>query len=474
MNKLNSARIAASKYNQSDCDIGVVHLGYGAFHRAHQAVYIDDYMEQSGDLRWGIAAVNLRAAEAATFAEHARAKAGYVLKSVAPSGAVSLSRIRSHVAFSDWSTDQTKAEGLLALVSVKMVTITVTESGYYTDPDGALDLADPTISAELAGGSGQSIYAYLAAALMLRKDMIDAPITLCCCDNIRRNGKMLQRNFAAYLTALGLDDLAHWVAENVTFPCSMVDRITPRASIDLAQELSLVAGEPIENPIIAETFVQWVLEDHFATKIPDEMPDLAVVGVTITKNVDPYEETKIRVLNGGHTCLAYLAALHGIETFDQAMMVPALFDHFWAFETQEVLPALTLELSFSKAKYLDDISSRFKNPAIADSIARICADGFAKFPIFIRPTLEDCLAQGIMPEHGIASIASWYVFAKHVQAGRISFEYNEPSWPILNALLGSDDFIHSKQLWGDIPTKYPKFNDALRNAIKQMEQTWPL
>ncbi len=470
MNKVNPVRISASNYEQSVCDIGVVHLGYGAFHRAHQAVYIDDYMTQSGDLRWGIAAVNLRGAEAASFADHSADHDGYVLKSVAPSGEVALSRIRSHVAFSDWSTDRQASEGLLSLPTVTMVTITVTESGYYTDPNGALDLTNATIAAEVSGGQGISVYAYLAASLQLRMTATGAPITICCCDNIRSNGKMLQRNFTAYLAALRMSDLQIWVAQNARFPCSMVDRITPRASDELAQELSHISGETVRNPVMAEAFAQWVIEDNFATDIPD----LARVGVTVTDNVDPFEETKIRVLNGGHTCLAYLAALNGIETFDQAMMVPDLFDHFWAYETQEVLPALTLDLPFSKADYLDSISARFKNPAIADTVARICADGFAKFSIFIRPTLEQCLAQGIMPHHGITSIASWYVFAKHVQAGRIPFDYIEPNWDAFAALFESDNFITSQHLWGDIPTAHPNFAEALRVAITQMEQTWPI
>ncbi len=470
MNKLNATRIAASQYSQSDCEIGVVHLGYGAFHRAHQAVYIDNYMEQSGDLRWGIAAVNLRAAEAGTFAEQSENTNGYILKSVAPSGEVALSRVRSHVAFADWSGDAAGAEALLARPSVKMVTITVTESGYYTDPNGSLDLKDPTIAAEVAGEAKTSIYAYLAAALTGRKSAIDAPITVSCCDNIRSNGKMLKRNFTAYLSALGMTDLQAWVAENVAFPCSMVDRITPRASDELAQELSGVVGEPVTHPIMAEAFAQWVLEDNFAA----EMPDLGTAGVTITNNVDPFEETKIRVLNGGHTCLAYLAALNGVKTFDQAMTVPALFDHFWAFETQEVLPALTLDLPFSKMEYLESIKARFENPAIADTVARICADGFAKFSIFIRPTLQECLDQGIMPHNGIASIASWYVFSLHAQAGRITFDYVEPNWDTLKTLLGSEDFIQSKQLWGDIPANHPEFAETLRAAITQMEQTWPI
>jgi D-arabinitol 4-dehydrogenase len=470
MNHSNTSHVRASTYVIADCDIGIVHLGYGAFHRAHQAAYIDEYMEKTGDLRWGIAAVNLRAAEALEFARNNVNDDGFILKSISPTGEVNLSRVRSHVGFFDWSKSTTQAEQLVSSPNVKLVTITVTESGYYTDPNGMLDLTDPTIKSEIQGGENTSVYAFLANALHARQQTINQPITICCCDNIRSNGKMLKRNLSAYLVATERDDLNAWVADNVKFPCSMVDRITPRATPELAQELSLVTGGNVKNPIIAESFIQWVLEDDFAA----QMPNLSDVGVTVTPDVDPYEETKIRVLNGGHTCLAYLAALRGVDTFDQAMSEPDLLDHFRKYETNEVLPAITTQVPFSKEGYLDDIEKRFLNSAIADTVSRICADGFAKFQIFIRPTLEGCLAQGIMPHYGITSIASWYVFSKHAQAGKVNFQYLEPNWESLQALLGSDEFITSKQLWGDLPTQYPAFADALRVAIKKMEQSWPV
>lgn len=459
-------------YDVDACSIGIVHLGFGAFHRAHQAVYIDDYMDKTGDLRWGIAAVNLRGAESEPFALHHAG--GYVVKSIAPTGTEVLRKVRSHVAFFDWSKDKATTEALLARPSVHMVTITVTESGYYTDPAGDLNANDPAISAEIAADrapeNGATVYAYLAAGLLARKTAQGAPLTVCCCDNIRHNGTQLERNLLAYLALRGDTELAEWITANVSFPCSMVDRITPRATQELADALSAELGEMIVQPVMAEAFTQWVLEKRFA----GPMPALDKVGVIVTPDVNPYEETKIRVLNGGHTCLAYLAALHGIKTFDQAMRVPELFDHFWTYETQEVLAALTLDLPFSKQDYLDSIAARFKNEAIADTVARICADGFAKFPIFIRPTLEGCLNQGILPQAGIKSIASWHCFSQHVAAGRVTFDYVDPSWDHLSGLLGTDDFVMSKQLWGDLPTTYPAFAAALRVEIKEMEQTWPV
>ena len=473
MNSQSKPNVYKTRYDRAACSTGVVHLGFGAFHRAHQAVYLDDYMEATGDLRWGIAAVNLRGEESAQFARNIDAASPYVLKSIATDGQVALRSVRSHVGFVDWARERAQAEALLTSDDVHMVTITVTESGYYTDPNGALNTQDALIAAEIRGEEGKSVYAYLSAALSQRMQAGGGPITILCCDNIRQNGKMLRANLAAYLEHTSQDALAVWVANYVTFPCSMVDRITPRSTPEFQNEIdALLGAQPVQS-IMAEAFSQWVLEENFA----GPMPDLAKAGVTVTSDVDPYEEAKIRILNGGHTSLAYLGALHGIETFDAAMNVPELFDHFWSYETKEVLPGLTLALPFDKLAYLESISQRFKNAAIADTISRICADGMVKFPIFIRPTLEGCLEQGILPENGIRAIASWYVFARHVVADKIGFKYEDPSWDLLKPMLEAanrDSFIHSQHLWGDLPQRFPQFADALGAGLDEMDAKWPV
>jgi len=336
MNTATQSGVFGTKYDRTACDVGVVHLGFGAFHRAHQSVYLDDYMETSGDLRWGIAAVNLRGSESGQFEDAAadiERNDGYYLKSYTFDGEISLRRVRPHIHFADWSTDKAGTEALLSKDSVHLVTITVTESGYYTDPDGNLNPADPTIEAEIGGADAQSVYGYLRAALAGRMATTGAPVTVACCDNIRQNGKMLHRNLIAYLKACGDTNLAAWVESNVAFPCSMVDRITPRSPAELGPELSAELGAEITSPIMAEDFLQWVLEDKSAA----DMPDLAQADVTVTDDVDPYEETKIRVLNGGHTALCYMAALKGIETFDAAMRDDELLSHFKNFERDEVL-----------------------------------------------------------------------------------------------------------------------------------------
>ena len=472
MNDLSKPPLSASRYDRSACQIGVVHLGLGAFHRAHQAVYLDRYMAQTGDLNWGVAAVNLRAEDAPAFQAAAAQAEGYVLKTMAPDGDAAYQLIRAHVAFRDWSADAADAEALLSLPSVRAVTITVTEGGYALDDAGALDADNALIQAERTGGAPRTVYAYLARALKRRAATINQPITILCCDNIRANGRMLQRNLLAYLRLCGDEALADWVARNATFPCSMVDRITPRASEGLAAEVSRLFPLHDRSPVHGETFIQWVLEDRFA----GPFPDLAKAGVEVVKDVHPFEEAKIRILNGGHTGLAYLGALAGWKTFDQAMADPRLRAHFDRFHAEDVLPALTLDLPFDKAAYAREIANRFCNASIADQLERICMDGFAKMPIFIRPTLEARLAAGAAPRRTYDSIASWVVFARRAAAGAAATPYHEPNWDILAPLIAPGrerDFARSAQLWADLADKYPSFAADLTAAINEMEATWP-
>lgn len=473
MNHQTNTSIKKTSYDRNACDIGIVHLGFGAFHRAHQAVYFDDYMEQTGDLSWGIAAVNLRKEEALDFANHKKIQHGYLLKTTAPSGESEFREVRSHIAFEDWSNTATTAQELLSNPSVKFVSMTVTESGYYLNDDWSLNTDHPLIKSEIEGQQSSSIYAYLAKALEHRIQTINAPITIMCCDNIRSNGNVLERNFKTYLRLKDKPEIAAWLEEKATFPNSMVDRITPRATDVLRFEVEALSVDHATTAIHGESFIQWVLQREFA----NAFPQLEQVGVEVVDDVDPYEEAKIRILNGGHTALCYLGALAGHQTFDQAMMDPELRRHFDGFEAENVLPGLTLSLPFSKANYRDLIAERFLNSAIADDLGRICMDGWSKFPIFIRPTLKSCLAQGISPTWGYDSIASWYIYARRFAQGHTHIPYVEPYWAQLEPYLAhgqEQSFAELETLWSDLPTKHTEFVPELCAAITRMDNRWPI
>ncbi len=467
-----SPPLHATAYDRAECRPGVVHLGYGAFHRAHQAVYIDDYMEATGDLGWGIAAVNLRRTEAEAFAQSARAEGGYVLKTMAPDGGVRFRLVRPHLEFADWPADPEAAERLVARPGVRAVTVTVTESGYYLDERGGLNRDDPAVAEELAGGAPRTVYAYLANALERRAAETGEPLVVACCDNIRSNGRMLEANFLAYLEHAGRRELASWVRANAAFPCSMVDRITPRPTEALAKEVGERFPAWTHGPVHGEDYRQWVLERGRA----GPLAGLARVGVEAVDDVGPYEEAKIRILNGGHVGLAYLGALAGHTTFDEAMRDPELRPHFDGWTAREILPGLAIDLPFDKLAYSEKVAERFGNASIADSLERICMDGFSKFTIFVRPTLASCLERGIPPAFGYDCIAAWYVFARRAAAGRTRVAYHEPNRALLQPLLerGREEaFARLRLLWGELPDTWPEFAPGVVGAIGRMEERWP-
>ena len=461
-------------YNADRLETGVVHLGFGAFHRAHQSLYFDRLAEETAARAWGIAVVNLRSEDRAAFLTASEAQA-YPLRSVAPSGEAKTRVIRVHRQALDWSHDdsKTEAEALLALPSVQLVTITVTEAGYYLDGKHQLDAQHPLIQAEVAQRAASSIFAYLRAALQRRLEAGGAPLTIACCDNIRGNGTMLEQSFLRYLELLDDTPLRAWVTQSVSFPNSMVDRITPKPPGGSLPSLAAESGQRLGPLVIAEDFIQWVLEDRFKGKAPA----LERVGVTLTQDVEPYEETKIRVLNGGHTALVYRAALSGYQTYDRLFSDPELTAEFDAFEQEEVLPHLPRDLPFDPQAYLATIKARFSNAAIGDTVQRIATDGYAKFPIFIRPTIEACFASGKTPRYAIRSVASWLCFARRVFAGQLDFDYIEPNRARLEPLVTAeslDAFVAHAPLWGDLAQRTANFQDELEKQLALVEQRWPL
>ena len=455
-------------YDRDAARVGVVHVGVGAFHRAHQAVYFDDMMERTGDLGWAVAGVNLRGANSEDLARLRRAGGAYVVKSYDPDGGSMFRMVRAHKAFFDWSRAADAAEEVLAADGVRVLSVTVTESGYCLGEDGTLDLDYPEIRAELAGAARSSVYAYLRAALARRRAAGGQPLTVLCCDNLRENGTMLRRNLGQYLDAAGETELAAWVSDRVSFPCSMVDRITPRPDARHAGEVAERFGIREDFTIHCEHFRQWVIDDRFS----GVRPPLDSAGAELVEDVHPYEEAKIRILNGAHLALAYLAALRGFETYDAALRDPALDAFFDALTTTEILPSLDGASPVDLPAYRDSVKRRFLNRSIADRIARIAMDGVSKFPVFLLPTIRACLARGVIPRSAITSVASWYVFLRRLEAGRLRFDYVDPKLPMIRPLLGrcrEEEFARLTGLWGDTARRYPQFVRELCARISELE-----
>ena len=455
-------------YDRSQITAGIMHVGVGAFHRAHQAVYVDTLLKEHP--RWGICGVNLRSEDRPLF-EALKAQDGvYVLKTISPDGETEFREIGSIIELIDASNVYREAVQRAADGAIRIISMTVTESGYNLDDDNVLDLTAQPIVDGLATGVGSSIYTFLHAVIRARSSEGSGSVTFLCCDNLRDNGGKLKAGLMQYLEASGDQDAMAWAQNHVTFPCCMVDRITPRIDPRHSDDVTKRFGVSDAVTVMGESYIQWVLEDHFA----NGRPSFETVGVEIVDDVEPYEDAKIRVLNGGHTILTYLAALKGHRTYDAGILDPELGAFFRAYETEEVIPAIG-DSPINLSAYRDIIESRFSNQHIGDTVERICMDGVSKFPIFVLPTIKGTVDRGLVPIRSIHGIASWYVFMRHADAGVIPFKYIEPKWDWISPMLAKgqeESFAREVDLWGDIPERCPEFVTSLVAEIERLDHVF--
>ena len=382
---MNRGELAISSFNRENCKTGIVHLGVGNFHRAHQANYIDEYLNTSNNMNWGICGINLRKEDSKNFENLKLRKGKYILKTISTSGDEKYKDISSIIKLIDWSKDKDEAEGILSNPDIKLVTMTITESGYYINEKNKLNLNLELIKNNIQGKENNIIYSFLMAALKKRMLSINKKITLLCCDNIRENGKMLQDCLKQYLSASKEFELLEWIEENVSFPSCVVDRITPRTPEFLKSDIMEKFNLKENCGVIAEPFIQWIVEDNFI----NERPKLEDVGVKFVKDVFPYEEAKIRILNGAHLALSYFGALKGYTTYDEAISDKNLEQFFFEIQQKEILPAL-VHKPFDLEEYMITIYERFKNKNIADKLERIAMDGVGKFCLlYTSPSPRD-------------------------------------------------------------------------------------
>ena len=456
-------------YNRGGCKAGIVHLGVGNFHRAHQAYYINEYLNSYDDLNWGIIGVNLRQSESDNLNSLKERGGKYVLKTISTTGVIKFNEIHSIIGLYDWSKNQKEAELILNNPDIEIVTMTVTETGYYISGTGELNTKLDIVKNNIEGNEKTIIFSYLHHALNVRKNTCNKPITLLCCDNIRENGVMFQKTFRTYLEACNDQELIEWIEKNVTFPSCVVDRITPRAPDSLADEIKTEFAIDEKCSVMAEPFIQWIIEDNFIGK----RPELEKVGVQFVKDVFPYEESKIRILNGGHLVLSYFGVLKGLKTYDQAINDPKLQEFFFNFERKEVIPALGDKIPFDLEEYMLGIFDRFRNEYIADKLERLTMDGTGKFPIFVLPTMEVCFEKSTIPIHSIEAVASWYVFMRKIHNQELICDYYEPRWDWIKNFLTEDkidDFVCCNELWGDLPNKFLTFKDKLKEKILELDK----
>ncbi|ETX10593.1 mannitol dehydrogenase [Marinomonas ushuaiensis DSM 15871] len=460
----NMDQLSAQNYEKEAIQAGVVHLGVGAFHRAHQAVYFDQLLANENEQNWGIIGVNIRPQDSQAFSRFIEQDGEYILKTMAADGVTNYEHIRSIVKQIDGAQAPDDVDSALADANIQLVTSTVTEGGYYLDENRKLMLDHPAIKADIEGARN-TLYAFLYAGLKKRSETSKAKITLLCCDNLRHNGELLQAGLMQFLEAKEDAELANWIKQNVSFPCSMVDRITPKPSQQHVDDVQSRFGIDDQMTVMGEDFIQWVIEDNFAGK----KPSLDLVGAQFVKDVVPFEEAKIRILNAGHTCVTYQAALKGLTYFDEAMRDDELKQYFADFILQDSIPAIGDSVVDLPA-YFNIIMQRFSNANIGDTVERICTDGYAKFPIFVFPTLEGVYKKGGTPSKTIQGIASWFTFMQLSNQGKIDTPYHEPNKASLSAFsndsTGIQAFATDRFLWGTVPIEFPDFVAQLTQAIQ--------
>jgi fructuronate reductase len=395
--------------------VGIVHLGLGAFHRAHQAVYTEDAMSASGTTQWGICAASQRSR--AVLAELEPQDGLYTVIERGPSTAFRVVTSIRELLFA--AEQQAVLVSRIAAPATHVVTVTVTEKGYRYDPvTRRLDLADADIRADAAGQPPVTVVGQLVRGLQARHRNNSGPISVVCCDNLTSNGATLHglvEDFCALLPRADQPALNSWISDFATFPSTVVDRIVPATTPTDRADAANYLGLDDEGAVVTEPFSQWVLEDNFA----GPRPAWDNAGAIFTSDVLPYEALKLRLLNGSHSALAYLGILAGYEYMAQFIATDgvAVFVHALMDEAAETVSA---PASVNVAEYAQELLRRFANPGLHHRLAQIAMDGSQKLPLRLIATARDARSAGFDPALSVLGIAAWmrYVSARQDDAGR--------------------------------------------------------
>lgn len=398
----------AQAYDRAALRLGIAHIGVGAFHRAHQALYLERYNRTHDDLHWGILGIGLLPGDAA-FLQQLNAQNGLyslLLVDQTQTTLLPIGAIQSTLCAAE---DSASAIAAMADSTIRIISMTITEGGYLYDFETDQFMQDHVlVQQELQPeASPCTIHGYLSRVLRRRMETGAGPVTLLSCDNVPGNGRVLERALSAFITLQGDQELLGWMQANVSFPNSMVDRITPTPTAALRQTVRELTGVDDQCPVLGEPFGQWVVEDNFIAG----RPALEDVGVEFTPDVEHYEQLKLRILNGTHILISLLGYLDGLTYIHETMADTTIRRLARELMDKDAHPAIA---GFSDQKieeYKELILQRFSNPAIGDSVERVCSDGFNKLKNYLMPILRHGIAQGrISPLIALAFAA----YAQHL------------------------------------------------------------
>lgn len=467
-----SKEVARPGYDRSQTMIGIVHLGIGAFHRAHQAVYTDSVLA-SGDNSWGILGVSLRSGDTRDALEPQDG-----LYTVATrSGDGDSFRVIGSISGLMVAPENPKAVlDAMTSAAVRIVSLTVTEKGYcYSPASAALDEAHPDIVHDLANPDApKSAIGFIVEAIARRRANGIEPFTLLSCDNLPANGETLRRVVTRF-AELRDSGLANYISEKIAFPSTMVDRIVP-ATTEADRAMTLGATGLVDAwPIMTEPFTQWVVEDRF----PAGRPAWEKFGVTFVEDVDAFELMKLRLLNGSHSTLAYLGYLAGHETVSDVMNAPGFSELVKAMMDEEISPTLPPLPGFDLAAYKAQLRERFRNPALRHRTWQIAMDGSQKLPQRLLNTIRNCIETGLPFDRLALGVAAWMRYVTGVDEKGDVIEVRDPLAAELkmraanknNAVDLSNALVGMEQIFGkDLPESeefLQKVRVQLENLVRQ-------
>ena len=409
--RLNGESLAGQGYalslDRSSVQPGIVHLGLGAFARAHTAVYTERAMQAAGDHSWGIVGVTQRS--------------DAVVQQLAPQdclfsvvergeGAAPLHVVSSIVEAVSGRDQPVVVVQRIASPATSIITLTITEKGYRIDPrTGSLNMADEQVQADLAGDPPRTAIGQIVRGLQERSRLGSGPITVVSCDNLPANGELTHRLVRAFADALPDNEsapLLAWMDGNVTFPNTMVDRMVPATTAGDLAAVEHELGLRDEAAVVAGTFMQWVLEDNFA----GPRPRWEDAGALFTSDVAGWEAAKLRLLNASHSLLAYLGLATGKTTIADAVAEDALRAACERMMFDDVLPTLQLPAGLDGETYCKQVLSRFANPALGHTTAKVSSDGSQKIGLRLLSTVHGNLDAGRSPKWAALAVAAWMRF----------------------------------------------------------------
>lgn len=459
--------IARPGYDRTSLAPGIVHVGLGNFHRAHQAWYLHRLMQRGLNHDWAIIGAGVRPYDALQRKKLRRQDCLSTLIQLDPSGA-SAEVIGAMIDYVPVEEGNAALIRRMADPAIRIVSLTVTEGGYYIDPTAKrFDAAHPDIRHDTANPDRpRTVFGAMVAALRSRRDQGIGPFTGLSCDNLQGNGAALRQTLVSLARETD-PDLAGWIDSNCTFPNSMVDCIVPATG---PNELALARNLGIDDrvPVTHESFRQWVIEDDFCSG----RPDWELVGATFSDRVHDYEAMKIRILNAGHQIIANPGEILSIETISDCMAQPLIRDLFCKVQREEILPHVKPVPNVAKEDYLDMISRRFSDTAIADTTRRVAFEGSARHTGFVLPILRDGLRTGTSVE-GLALVeAFWARMCWGRREDGSVIEPNDPYWDILmEAAQAAREhpraWLEQRQFYGDL-VETPRFVNAFERWLNRI------